>query len=158
MAHNVSEHGRGSHSGRSSPNPPRHATRQSSPIDISKITLGVKIDPTLYSDIAESAARDVGRDCRNQNKPSQLRRFYDELVMLQEKVGQSTDRFEQHHPFIQMLKAKVAYAEGREKVDNRFSSLLRHVVDQARDPVTLKQGRLFMEAFMAFYKVYGPKD
>jgi CRISPR-associated protein Csm2 len=158
MPHNVSTHGRGGHSGRPPQNPPRHEARQSSTIDISKIVFGAKIDPKLYSDIAEAAAKDVGKDCREQNKPSQLRRFYDELVMLQAKVGSNTERFEQHQPFIQMLKAKVAYAEGRKKVDNRFATLLRCVVDQATDAATLKQARLFMEAFMAFYKVHGPKD
>ena len=111
------------------------------------------------TDIAEATAKDVAKDCgRDQNKPSQLRRFYDELVMLQAKVGSKGERFEQHQPFIQMLKAKVAYAEGRKKVDNNFAALLRRVVDEARDAATLKQARLFREAFMAFYKVHGPKE
>jgi CRISPR-associated protein Csm2 len=139
-------------------NPPRHEARQSSPIDTSKIAFGRNINPKLYSDIAEAAARDVGTASRDQNKPSQLRRFYDELVMLQTKIGSSSERFEQNQPFIQMLKAKVAYAEGRKKVDNRFAALLRHIVDQAQDYQTLKQARLFMEAFMAFYKIHGPND
>jgi len=78
--------------------------------------------------------------------------------MLQGKVGSNGERFEQHQPFIQMLKAKVAYAEGRKKVDNRFATLLRRVVDQATDAATLKQARLFMEAFMAFYKAHGPTE
>jgi CRISPR-associated protein Csm2 len=127
-------------------------------LDTSRIVFGKNIDATLYSDIAEAAAEEVGSARKEQNKPTQLRRFYDELVLLQGKVGDSAERFALQHPFIQMLKAKVAYAEGREKVDRRFSSLLRHVVDQVRDHDTLKQARLFMEAFMGFYKVYRPKD
>ena len=78
--------------------------------------------------------------------------------MLQAKVGSSSERFAQHEPFIQMLKAKVAYAEGRNKVDANFAALLRRVVDEAKNAATLKQARLFMEAFMAFYKVHGPKS
>jgi CRISPR-associated protein Csm2 len=137
--------------------PPRPEARQDPPF-VSKIVFGERIDPKLYSDIAEEAAKEIGRDSKDQNKPSQLRRFYDELVMLQDKVGSDAPRFEQHQPFIQMLKAKVAYAEGRRKVDNRFASLLRRVVDQADNHQKLKQARLFMEAFMGFYKVYGPRD
>jgi CRISPR-associated protein Csm2 len=140
--------------------PPQNPSRHQSPeIDLTGIVFG-DIQPTLYSDIAEKAAKTVaGDNPRSQNnKPSQLRRFYDELVMLQGKVGSSPQHFEQQHPFIQMLKAKVAYARGRDKVDENFASLLRHIVDQAKDQTTLKQARLFMEAFMAFYKVYRPAD
>jgi CRISPR-associated protein Csm2 len=137
-----------------------HAPQNASPsINLTKIVFG-DIQPTLYSDIAEEAAKTVAGENRKspKNKPSQLRRFYDELVMLQDKVGSNQQHFDQQHPFIQMLKAKVAYALGREKVDENFQALLRHVVDQAKDPAALKQARLFMEAFMAFYKVYRPAD
>jgi CRISPR-associated protein Csm2 len=127
-------------------------------IEVAPIRFGEKIDPHLYSDIAEEAAKALGASPRHKNKPTQLRRFYDELVMLQEKVGSDKGRFEEQRPFIQMLKAKVAYAKGRDKVDENFEKLVRKVVDEVKDPETLKQAKLFMEAFMAFYKVYGPKD
>jgi CRISPR-associated protein Csm2 len=132
---------------------------QRATLDVSAIKFGKEIDRTLYSDVAQKAAEDVSPGRRaTKNKPTQLRRFYDELIMMQEKVGSDQFRFDQQVPFIQMLKAKVVYAKGREKVDENFEKLLRHVVDQVRDPDTLKQAKLFMEAFMAFYKVYGPRD
>jgi CRISPR-associated protein Csm2 len=131
---------------------------ESQRLNVSPIVFGA-IDPKLYSDIAEETAKAVGQGGgRDRNKPSQLRRFYDELVALQDKVGRDKERFGQHQPFIQMLKAKVAYAQGRGKVDANFVSLLGRVVDQADDPDKLKQARLFMEAFMAFYKVHGPRE
>lgn len=142
----------------------RHTTatedREQHPtINVDSIRFGEQIAPTLYSDIAEEAAKSVSPGRRaSKNKPSQLRRFYDELVMLQEKVGAEASRFERQAPFIQMLKAKVAYAKGRQKVDANFEMLMRRVVDQVKDPATLKQAKLFMEAFMAFYKVYGPSE
>ena len=74
--------------------------------------------------------------------------------MLHDKVVRESAKFEEQRPFIQMLKAKVAYAKGREKVDDNYRSLLCHVVDQTVDVETLRQARLFMEAFMAYYKVY----
>jgi CRISPR-associated protein Csm2 len=135
--------------------PPQPAAR----LDVSRIVFATIIDPRLYSDIAEEAAKGVAQGAgRDRNKPSQLRRFYDELLSLQERVGRDQSRFEEHRPFIQMLKAKVAYAQGRGKVDENFSVLLGRVVDQAQDAAAFKQARLFMEAFMAFYKVHGPRD
>ena len=128
-------------------------------IDTSRIRFGDQIAPTLYSDVAEAAARSIAdTSMRDANKGTQLRRFYDELVMLQGKVGNSEERFQAHAPYIQMLKAKVAYAMGRKKVDGNFDRLLRHVVDQATDHRSLAQAKLFMEAFMAFYKVHRPQD
>jgi CRISPR-associated protein Csm2 len=114
-----------------------------------KIKFG-DIEPNLYSDIAEDAAKIVAHQAANKdlNRPSQLRRFYDELIMLQEKVGSDPQKFREQQPFIQMLKAKVAYARGRQKVDDNFTSLLRQVVDQAKDANAFRQARLFMEAFM----------
>jgi CRISPR-associated protein Csm2 len=123
----------------------------------SDVGFGSKIDLKLYSDIAERAARNVAQD-RNKNKPAQLRRFYDELVLLHDKIVREPAKFEAQRPFIQMLKAKVAYATGRGNVDETFRSLLCRVIDQTTDVETLRQARLFMEAFMAFYKVYRPRD
>lgn len=128
-------------------------------LDTSAIRFGAEISPTLYSDVAERAAQQVAEHAgRDANKGTQLRRFYDEIVMLQGKVGTNSERFAAQHPYVQMLKAKVAYAMGRKKVDRNFDRLLRHVVDQIKDPATFAQAKLFMEAFMAFYKVHGPKD
>ena len=138
---------------------PRPRPEQVSEINISGIVFGRNIDPKLYSDIAEETAKAIARGAgRDGNKPSQLRRFYDELVALQDKVRRDYERFEQLRPFIQMLKAKVAYARGRNKVDQNFVLMLGRLVDQADDPDKLKQARLFMEAFMAFYKVHGPRE
>lgn len=126
-------------------------------VPATKLRDGQKVDPKLYSDIAERAAQNVAQD-RNKNKPAQLRRFYDELVLLHDKVIREPAKFEEQQPFIQMLKAKVAYAAGRGNVDETFRSLLCQIVDQTVDVETLRQARLFMEAFMAFYKVYRPRD
>lgn len=126
-------------------------------IDVSGIVFGEKPASTLFSDVAENSAIAVARAGQDQNKSSQLRRFYDELVMWQEKVGRSPERFAESEPYIQMLKAKVAYAKGRKHVDANFEALMRRLIDQAKDPATLRQAKLFMEAFMAFYKVHGSK-
>jgi CRISPR-associated protein Csm2 len=106
-------------------------------IRVDDIKFSDKPDARLFSDIAEEKAREVANgSSREANKSSQLRRFYDELVMWQEKVGSSDERFEELHPYIAMLKAKVAYALGRKHVDENFSLLMITVVDQARDAKT----------------------
>lgn len=126
-------------------------------LDTSGIVFGENINPRLYSDFAEQCAQTVAAGAKNEvNRSTQLRRFYDELVMLQSKVGNSDERFRTHEPFIQMLKAKVAYAVGRKKVDANFEKLMRQIVDQATDHKRLAQAKLFLEAFMAFYKVHRP--
>ena len=126
-------------------------------IRVDDIRFSDKPDAKLFSDIAEEKAFAVANGSgREANKSSQLRRFYDELVMWQEKVGSSDERFEELHPYIAMLKAKVAYSLGRKHVDENFSLLMRTVIDQAKDAKTLRQAKLFMEAFMAFYKVHKP--
>lgn len=76
------------HQGRGDRSHGRRDDRETAPaIDVAPIRFGDKIDPRLYSDIAEEAAKTVGTGHRQKNAPTQLRRFYDELVMLQEKVG-----------------------------------------------------------------------
>lgn len=64
-------------------NPPEDAAR----IDTSPIVFGEQIDPRLFSDIAEECAKAVSPQGRGHdvNKGTQLRRFYDELVMLDRK-------------------------------------------------------------------------
>ncbi|GAB6067603.1 type III-A CRISPR-associated protein Csm2 [Methylothermus subterraneus] len=117
-----------------------------------------KIYPELFDQTAERAAKSVA-DCRKEvNKPTQLRRFYDELVMWEEKVARGPDRFEEFLPFIRMLKAKVAYAKGRKLVDGAFVDLLDQTIDSVRDADDLKVAKLFLEAFMGFYKLERPKD
>ena len=55
-------------------------------------------------------------------------------------------------PFIKMMNAKVAYARGRDHVDECFEQMFSHLIRQISDVETLKHAKLFMEAFMGFYK------
>lgn len=135
----------------------RQQTRPEATIDVSAVKFAAPVSSKLYSDVAEQAAKAVAAAAGSKlNKSSQLRRFYDEFVGLQSRVGRSHEDYERLAPFVQMLKAKVAYAQGRETVDSNFVKLLRHVVDEVHDPATLRAAKLFFEAFMAFYKLHGP--
>lgn len=117
------------------------------------------IPQTLFSDIAKAKAATVSEaGGGKKNKSTQLRKFYDELVMWFEKVHfertpqEREAKYTEVAPFIQMLVAKAAYARGREHVDECFEQLFSHVIKEISDATTLKHAKLFMEAFMGFYK------
>lgn len=136
-------------------------SRQDAPrITISVADVQLKnIPATLFSDIAQDKARTIAEaGAGKKNKSTQLRRFYDELVMWFERVhfertpNDRAAKYTEVAPFIQMLVAKVAYAKGREHVDECFESLFAHVIRQISDADSLRHAKLFMEAFMGFYK------
>lgn len=142
----------------------RPAPRDETPdISTGDIRFGDSIKDTLYADVAETKARFIADySSRETNKPTQLRRFYDELCLWQEKVNQTGSaaereaRYQEFAPLIKMLKAKVAYAEGRKHVDKNFRALFSHGINEIKNAKTLAQCKLFFEAFMGFYKAVRP--
>lgn len=144
-----------------SPGRPTNRQWQDSPsITISTSDVQLKgVPASLFSDIAQEKARTVFQAGRgNKNKSTQLRRFYDELVMWYERVHfqrtptEREAKYQEVAPFIQMLIAKVAYAKGRNHVDECFETLFAHLIRQISDAESLRNAKLFMEAFMGFYK------
>ena len=136
-------------------------SRQDAPrITISVADVQLKnIPATLFSDIAQDKARTVHEAGEGKkNKSTQLRRFYDELVMWYARVqfertpAERSAKYEEVAPFIQMLVAKAAYAKGRDHVDECFETLFAHLIRQISDADSLRHAKLFMEAFMGFYK------
>ena len=121
------------------------------------------VDPALFDDIASEAATIIGGNQRH-NKSTQLRKFYDEILMWEEKVNgegpeEPRKRLRKYLPMIRMLNAKAAYAKGRKHVNDDFVALLRRCLEQLEDdPETLRHARLFFEAFMGFYKSVNPSD
>lgn len=113
----------------------------------------------LFSDQAEEAAQRCSCAGGNRNKSAQIRRFYDELVMWSELVQQEAAenreaRFREVEPYIQMLRAKAAYAKGRDLIDDNFRELLERIVRNINSPESLENGKLFFEAFLGFKKYY----
>jgi len=111
----------------------------------------------LFDKTAKAQAKAVADDKRV-NKPSQLRKFYDEIVMWEQKASLHPDKFQEYLPFIRMLNAKVAYAKGRNLVDDKFVNLMNEGLRQVDSAESLRTFKLFMEAFMGFYKQERPKD
>ena len=109
----------------------------------------------LFDGIAQKCAEQIAAAAKfgdNINKSTQLRRFYDELVLWAERVGTSDEAYKNAEPFIYMIKSKVSYAKGRKTVDGVFLKFMNTLIDQIKDKQTLKNAKLFMEAVMGFYK------
>lgn len=146
-------------------------------ISVTDIRLAAPIPAELFGDIAKDKALKIlngglkrdrrsgellvdrfGKPQQEKNKSTQLRKFYDELVMWHEKVHHErtpqakTNKYAEIVPFIKMMKAKVAYARGRDHVDECFEQLFVHLVSQIDGVDSLRHAKLFMEAFMGFYK------
>ena len=115
-----------------------------------------KLSDNIFSDIAEAAAKHISSP--NQNKASQIRKFYDELAMWDEKIHRNKAEYDKSAPFIHMLKAKVAYAKGRGHVDANFVAIFNHLIDQISDPQTLRHAKLFFEAMLGYRKAYETKN
>ena len=123
------------------------------------------IDPKLFSDIAEQAASDIAKSGQtttrdgitrlDHNKRTQIRKFYDEVVRLNGNVKSNPDDWETVLPFINMLIAKAAYANGRNTlVTDDFVALLKDCVSQVQKPADLDVFANFFESFMGFYRKY----
>lgn len=137
-----------------------NAAPQSPTIQVDDIRFD-QIPEELFGDIAKRTARTISESVKKEaNKPTQLRKFYDEMVLWHEKVHHESGaeakaaKYAELAPFIKMMKAKVAYAKGRNHVDENFEKLFTHLVDQIQDAASLRHAKLFMEAFMGFYKLY----
>lgn len=127
-------------------------------LNTNDILFGERLDGDLFNGVALKVAESLAGSNKKFNKPSQLRKFYDEICLWSEKVEGDEERFKQNEPFIRMMNAKAAYAKGRELVDDNFVKLLNHGISQVKSAETMRHFKLFMEAVMGFYKEKRPKD
>jgi CRISPR-associated protein Csm2 len=118
------------------------------------------VDPTLYSKTAENFAMELAQDCKNSklrlNKPTQLRKFYDEVLRLEMAAKTRKGDWDNILPLVHMITAKAAYAQGRKLVSNNFLDFIKSAVDQIGTPEDLKVFTNFFEASMGFYKMHCP--
>ena len=125
-------------------------------LNINEIKFGGEKPTEIFSDIAQRAAQHI-KQSSNVNKTTQLRKFYDELAMWNDRVQLAREnkenKFQELAPFIKILKAKVAYARGRKHVDDHFLEVFNRCIDQANNVETLRDAKLFMEAVMGFCKL-----
>ena len=108
-------------------------------------------DSELFNEKAHQKAKLFSQAIR-MNKPSQIRRFYDELVNLQERIGISDDKFKELEAFVRMLNAKIAYAQGRGLVDDAFATWFSECLKTVNTSKSLGYFRLHFEAVLGFLK------
>ncbi len=119
------------------------------------------VEPSLFSKVAENLAktiRDDTQQVRNSNKRTQLRKFYDEVVRLTALSKSRPDDWNNILPMVHMLTAKAAYADGRKLISSNFREFISGSVDQIHTPEDLNLFSNFFEAFMGFYRLYGPSN
>ena len=129
--------------------------------DLSKIKFAESIeqltDDNLFSNHANLLAEEIAEKS-NTNNRTQIRKFYDELVMWDEKINSSDDTAEVNYKankvLLKMMKAKVAYAKGRKHIDFKFEDFFNHCIDQVNGPQKLRQFKLFFEPFMGYYRIH----
>jgi CRISPR-associated protein Csm2 len=123
------------------------------PVNLNNIDLE-KPPADMFDRIAEDCAIRLADTRGNVNKSTQLRKFYDELLMWEQQVQVDPEKFTQHLPLIRMMNAKVAYAQGRNLVDENFTKLMRHCISNVKSVETLSRFRLFFEAILGFHKAH----
>jgi CRISPR-associated protein Csm2 len=116
-------------------------------------------DPELLTEDKRTRQWRVKRDDKA-NKPTQLRKFYDELCMWEQKA-RDVESFGKLLPFIKMMNAKVAYARGRDLVDDKFVAWFSTCMDQIKDSgetglSAFRNFRTHFEAFLGFFKQARP--
>lgn len=122
-----------------------------------QLTFGEHISPELFDTVADDLAQILARD-RFTNKPTQLRRFYDEFCLWHEKVENDQEAFEKILPFIKMINAKVAYAKGRKLVDDNFLKFMQDGLRSIKTKNELDNFKTFFEATLGFFKLHRPSD
>ena len=126
--------------------------------DFSYIRFGKPLDPELFNEQVLKVVNIISDSGPKRNKVTQLRRFYDELVLWEGRVRQQPDQFDQYLPFIRMLNAKATYAKERKLVSRDFVDLLAHTLKITEDAETFTICKLFWEAFMGFFYKQEPGD
>lgn len=125
------------------------------------------LDPTLLAEQAEGWAQAVFQDAKRNrrdepenNKPTQLRRFYDEVLRFDAllKGNDDSNAFEKYLPYIKMLNAKVSYAKGREHVSGRFMEMIKSCISHVETKDDFDAFKSFFEAFMGYYRYLHPKN
>jgi CRISPR-associated protein Csm2 len=116
------------------------------------------VEPELFSNVAGRIAQDIAKESNDRtNTPTQIRKFYDEIVRFDGIIKTNPEEFEKLLPYIKMLNAKAAYAHARESGGKPLiSTKFKDFISSSLNNVTSKEDFTVLsslwEAFMGFYK------
>lgn len=111
------------------------------------------INPELFSSIADAWAKKIKEKGKDKNKISQIRKFYDEVLLFQSRIKDEA-QFKKMLPLIKMLNAKAAYAFGRKHITEEFRQFITNCVSNVKNRKDFEVFLKFFEAFMGFYRYY----
>ncbi len=121
-----------------------------------------QLKPELFSSEAEKLAikiQDEKRQSKEKvNEPSQIRKFYDEVLRFESMLTINPKDFNNILPYLMMINAKVAYAVGRNLVSNGFKDFISNSLIQVKDKDDFGAFVGLFEAFMGYYKFYDEKN
>lgn len=117
------------------------------------------LEPELFSSIAENQAKTVkdSSERGKNNKPTQIRKFYDEVIRFNSIVETNPDEFDNILPYLKMLNAKAAYAVGRKLVSEEFKQFISESLSQIKDKDDFSAFVGLFESFIGYYKFYYEK-
>lgn len=117
------------------------------------------LEPDLFSLTAEKLAREVKESSeKNKDKPTQIRKFYDEVLRFNSIVKTTPDEFDNILPYLKMLNAKAAYAVGRKLISDKFKSFISDSLSQVKDKEDFDAFVGLFESFIGYYKFYYEKN
>ena len=90
------------------------------------------------------------------NKNTQIRKFYDELVRLQQQANDAG--IKKVLPSIYMVASKCAYANGKKLVGSQFYNFIKGNVMAVENMEDMKNCILFMEAVLCYYRMLNPNE
>ncbi|MGQ9689191.1 MAG: type III-A CRISPR-associated protein Csm2 [Desulfobaccales bacterium] len=115
------------------------------------------LNPTIFSKEAKELSKTLAG--HKGNKRTQLRKFYDEVLRLEQDAKNTPeDKWPNILARLHLLIPKAAYAQGRDLVSPEFVKFIQNAVNEIKAPQDLAVFANFFEAFMGFYKLDRPKD
>lgn len=114
------------------------------------------MNPKIFSVAADELSKMLAG--QRGNKRTQIRKFYDEVLRLDQDAKRPETQWENVKSRLHLLIPKAVYARGRELVSDEFVNFIRTSVNQVETPADLAVFASLFEAFMGFYRLDRPKD
>lgn len=120
------------------------------------IELDYKKDSELLNKTAEKWANDIGAG-KGGVQNTQIRKFFDQVLDLNNKAKHSDDFGGEVLPFVKMLNSKVAYASSRNSaggklINKAFIDMMNSCINQVDSKESLAVFKLFFESVIGFHK------
>ena len=110
-----------------------------------------KIKLDLFDTQAEKAAEKIVNEDNNKN---QIRIFYNQFIVLNEKINNIEENFRRQLPYIKMIKARAKYSKGRKNIHNYFEKFLLECVDKVNTLEDFKIICSFFESVVGYATYY----